>query len=237
VSFPDLPIFKKYFIPECSSKIRSIFEKKQPKITMKQTLLWAMLLGSLYACQQKTSETSSAPDSTASTQAELQMGAKNWEVLAGTDPAKVTCDSVCMAIYDQFTVKTKDYDNAPGEVITVTDNRSQQTFSIDLEDAYFNGVVGNLAIIDMGTGNIREVALYDLTQQKIVTTIGGIVNDLSIKNGQLVFELLMDEDQVKALKLPECKNDDREWSGYTEAVTFDFATQKLNHSKQYNCVK
>ena len=204
------------------------------KITYLFTLLVAM------SCQQKNSESATTTD-TSSVIKPINTEANDFVPFVGADSATVACDSNCVVTYSNYTFKLKTNTDEPGETITVTDNMTKNTHSLVIKEAegaqYFKGLVGNLAMIDAGTGNLRDMAIYDVATQKNIMYFRGIFDQPIIKNKKMTFAQTMDEVKVKSLKLPACKNDNLEWSGYTENLIFDFATKKPINTLKYTCIK
>ncbi len=163
-------------------------------------------------------------------------------LIAGSDPTqKMSCPDSCEIIYQDYTVDTKAHQETVGESITITNNKTEDQYNIEIKEAegaqYFNGLLGNIAMIDIGTGSIRDLAIYDLQTQKVITILKGLVNDATIKDRKLNYEALLSEQRVKELKLPACSNPNLEVSGYTETMIYDFVIKKSVSTQKYDCLK
>lgn len=160
-------------------------------------------------------------------------------LLAGSDTTqRVACaEGTCEIIYTDYTVTTSPLYEAPGERIVITYHDTQVSLEIKETAGYFVGLVGDYALIDIGTGNIRELAVYDLPGRKVAALLQGLIEDPVIKEGGLHYTILLASDKVVALKLPPCTNPDLEISGYTEAIRYDFSTQKSISTQTYHCIQ
>jgi hypothetical protein len=207
----------------------------------KATYLFALLVA--MSCQTKQPETTNETTGVAKDSVSQNPAAETGRMLlTGSDASlKMSGTDSCEIVYQDYTVATKSHQDATGEDIVVINNKTNAQATIKIKEAegiqYFNGLVGNCALIDIGTGNVREMAIYDLQTNKVVTILKGIVNDASIKDRKLSYAILLSDNQVKALKLPTCSNADLEISGYTEAMTYDFTTKKSVSTQKYDCIK
>ncbi len=164
------------------------------------------------------------------------------KLIVGSDPAQnMSCPDSCEITYQDYTVDIKAHQEAVGESITITNHKTKAQYNIEIKEAenaqYFNGLLGNIAMIDFGTGSIRDLAIYDLQTQKVLTILKGLVNDASITDGKLSYATLMSAQRVKELKLPACSNPNLEISGYAETMNFDFVTNKTVSTQKYDCIK
>jgi hypothetical protein len=208
-----------------------------------QKLLFSLVMMAALGCQTK--QASSTIENTAAVEDTISQNTSSENVptlLQGSDASlKMVCQDSCEIGYQDYTIATKPHTDAPGEDIMVTNNMTKAKTIIEIKEAdgaqYFNGLVGTYAVIDIGTGNIRDLAIYDLKTNKVASILQGIINDASVINGKLSYTTLLADDKVKALKLPPCSNLDLEISGYTETMTYDFVTKKSVSTQKYDCIK
>lgn len=194
----------------------------------------------MMSCQEKPSQNS--VDSLA-VQADSLMGdstsvgLENQLIVGSETPQKVVCHDSCDITYQNCTIFTKPNQDGIGDAIVVVYNNAQQEVISDDNAQYFYGKLGNYLFLDIGTGNVRAIAIYDWVQNKMLTTIDGILGDAKIIDNKLIYSQLMADDAVKSLNLSPCSNPDLEVSGYTEELYYDLETQKVISTKKYKCVQ
>jgi hypothetical protein len=163
------------------------------------------------------------------------------KLIVGTDEfVSNTCFDSCIYEYTDYTVITKAHSDSPGEGIVITIKKNILKSYIDVRDEYkaqyFGGIVNDKAIIDVGTGLIRTIFIYDLTSKCLVDSIKSIVDEPKVINGKLFYSTMMAKDKVKAMNLPLCDNPDIEFSGYVEYIYYNFMNGKKTSSNEYKCI-
>ena len=165
------------------------------------------------------------------------VGLENQLIVGSETPQKVVCQDSCEITYQNCTIFTKPNQDGLGDAIVVAYNNAKKDVISGDDAQYFYGKSGNYLFLDIGTGNVRTVAIYDWIQNKMLITIDGIFGDVKIVGNKLIYSQLMDDATVKSLKLSPCSNPDLEVSGYTEELSYDLETHKIISTKKYHCVK
>ncbi len=127
--------------------------------------------------------------------------------------------------YKSFTV-SKTYNEELGETIIINNNK--ELFTIDEYPAYFQGLVDNFLILDLGSSTTRELKIYDLDQKKVIFE-SIYYNNLIVKNKKLYFNT--DLNISNRNNQPDCP----EMQSIIEKHIFAFNTLKLIKSGTYDC--
>ena len=196
-----------------------------------------MIAFQMMSCQEKSSQKSVEISTVKVMGDSTSVGLENQLIVGSETPQKVVCQDSCEITYQNCTIFTKPNQDGLGDAIVVAYNNAKQHVISDDDAQYFYGKSGNYLFLDIGTGNVRTVAIYDWIQNKILVTIDGIFGDVKIVDNKLIYNQLMDDDAVKSLELSPCSNPDLEVSGYTEELSYDLETHKITSTKKYTCVK
>lgn len=192
-------------------------------------------------CQQ--SRSGSTTDTPQDSTAQVTQMENTAALVAGSDSAlHVTCsEEGCEFVYAGYTVTTRSRQEAPGEVIAIIHHTTKIQTTLEIKEAegaqYFVGMVGKYVLIDIGTGNIRKLAVYDLSAQSVATLLNDIVNDAFIRDKQLNYTVLLTTDNATGSKLPPCSGTTLEMSGYTELMRYNFKTRKSISTQTYDCIQ
>lgn len=192
----------------------------------------------LAGCQQKPASDESVQQPTADS---VQTATSS--LFAGTDPAtSSTCLDSCIITYPSYRVITKPHTGGMGDHITLinTETDDQQAIVAPGEGGaqYFAGLSGNNVFVDIGTGVVRQIFVYDLARKKSVALLDNVIESPVLRNGQLSYLAQMTPERATQLKLPACTGQQHELSGsYQERMTFDLNTNKLIPSGNYECIR
>ena len=165
----------------------------------------------------------------------------------GTDSCSVSIDNKSM-IYDYFYYKVIVNDNIDttkdgiyrdvGEKIQVYNNQDIIFQNLGKKMAYyFIGIVGDLLILDSGTGPGRGIHIIDLISRKEIFTGNDAGNGVKISDSKLIFYEKVENinEEVK----PECSqeliNIGVEFLGYSEKLIYDLTKKELLRTGTYKC--
>ncbi len=196
-----------------------------------------MIAFQMMSCQEKTSQKSADTSTVQAMGDSTFVGLENQLIVGSETPQKVVCQDSCEITYQNCTILTKPNQDGLGDAIVVAYNNAKQHVVSDDDAQYFYGKSGNYLFLDIGTGNVRSLAIYDWIQNKMLVTIDGIFGDVKMADNKLIYSQLMDDAAVKSLNLSPCSNPDLEVSGYTEELSYDLETHKITSTKKYTCVK
>ena len=127
--------------------------------------------------------------------------------------------------YKSFTVSKK-HSEELGEIIIINNNK--ELFIIDEYPAYFQGLVDNFLILDLGSSATRELKIYDLDRKKVILE-SIYYNNLVVKNKKIYFKT--DLNISDGNNKPDCP----EMQSTIEKHIFNFKTLKLIKSGNYDC--
>ena len=127
--------------------------------------------------------------------------------------------------YKSFTVSKKHNEDL-GETIIINNNK--EVFTIDEYPAYFQGLVDNFLILDLGSSATRGLKIYDLVQKKIIFK-SIFYNNLVVNNKKIYFKT--DLNISDGNNKPYCP----EMQSIIEEHIFDINTLKLIKSGNYEC--
>lgn len=196
-----------------------------------------MIAFQMMSCQEKSSQKSVEISTVKVMEDPTSVGLENQLIVGSETPQKVVCQDSCEITYQNCTIFTKPNLDGLGDAIVVAYNNAKQYVISDDDAQYFYGKSGNYLFLDIGTGNVRTLAIYDWIQNKMLVTIDGIFGDVKMVGNKLIYSQLMDDATVKSLNLSPCSNPDLEVSGYTEELSYDLETHKITSTKKYTCVK
>ncbi|MBM77693.1 MAG: hypothetical protein CL846_04365 [Crocinitomicaceae bacterium] len=138
--------------------------------------------------------------------------------------------------YQSYQITTTTHKETNGHVITIVNVKDQSTFTIG-EDwgRYFKGLIDNYMIIDQGTGQMRDLTIYDLSNQKIIFE-NGYVDELKVVNNQIhFFNQVEIKKEANKPKCPQRLIDIGYGIGYVEKLIYDMDKNKLYRTKKFEC--
>jgi hypothetical protein len=160
--------------------------------------------------------------------------------LGSEEFVKNICNDTCIIVYKSYTVITHPHNSSPGEEILITDNNNKRKNFIDVKDEYkaqyFSGIINDKAIINVETGLIISVFIYDLKAQRLVDSLYGIFDEPIVLDDKLYYSIIMTNEEVKRLNLPICDNPNKEFSGYVEYMYYDLKNRKVTSSGKLKCI-
>ena len=161
----------------------------------------------------------------------------NSNKFPGTDVYELTGHTESpVYTYPSFQITTVPHKETNGYVITIKNIENESAFTIGEEwGLYFQGLIGHYMIIDEGTGNMRDLSVYDLQEQKMVFR-NGYVGSLEVIEGKIHF---LDQVQIKKeSEKPECPQeliDIGYGIGYVEKLIYDIDKGKMKRTGEYQC--
>ena len=161
----------------------------------------------------------------------------NGNTLMNTDLYELTNNEGSKVYnYNAYKITTTVHKETNGSIIAIYNKENDSSFTIGEEwGLYFQGLIGNYVIIDEGTGNMRDLSVYDIQQQKMVFR-NGYVGSLEIIEREIHF---FDQVQInKETEKPECPQeliDIGYGIGYVEKLSYEITQKKLNRSGKYLC--
>ena len=157
----------------------------------------------------------------------------------GTDSCNVSIDNKSMIYdYSSYQVVVNDNIDAVGENIQVYNNQDIEFLNLGKGMSYyFIGIVGDLLILDSGTGSVRGIHIIDLISSKEIFTGTDFGEGFKILDSKLIFydkvENINEEDK------PECSqeliNIGVEFLGYSEKLIYDLTKKQLLRTGIYKC--
>jgi len=158
-------------------------------------------------------------------------------LLKGTDKCTVnkSSDSVKFR-YKDYDVSVSPHEESNGYIIKISSGKTGKTFTYGNESGgFFQGISNNCAIIDYGTGQIREVRIFNLqTGKQLFKHL--YVGDLELSEKKLHFR---DKVTIRDKKRrPSCPKElvGLEYGiGYTEKMYFDMQKRKLIRTGKFEC--
>lgn len=138
--------------------------------------------------------------------------------------------------YEDYVVNTQRHIEYNGDVVSITDKTTNGFIEIGKEEScFFVGIYQHYAIIDEGTGQMRTLSIYDISQQEMIFTTS-YVNEITLKKSELFFDDKVEiEDQTK---IPECSKELQEIEygiGYVEHFIYSFEQNELTRTGKYEC--
>ena len=162
------------------------------------------------------------------------------ETLLAKNSDSFTCldygDSIIYS-YENYTVKTSPHPEYNGSIIEIRYHKYGSKVIVGKENsAFFMGLYGDNAIIDAGTGQIRQLTILDAIVTDRTYFKDSYVNDLRIENGFLYLEQPIEEEYVNPK--PECPEKFKgmeDYIGYVGVYQYDFKSKSLAFTGEYKC--
>jgi len=149
-------------------------------------------------------------------------------------------------IYQDYSIKIADKENAPGENIEIVLDSIGKTLSVpaSTEEGYFQGMARGHFFVDIGTApDVREIVLYTVTEGKLMQAYR--TNYLPAEppfisaNGGFWFYTPIAESDM--LQVPDCP-DKEKWVkdglrvGYGQRCVYNLVNRMLTKKSEYVCV-
>jgi hypothetical protein len=154
---------------------------------------------------------------------------------------KNSCNDTCIIVYKSYTVITHPHNGSCGEDIIITENNNNKRVNIiDVKDEYkaqyFSGIINDKAIINVETGLIISVFIYDLKSQRLVDSLKDIFNEPIVVDDKLYYSVILTKDKIKRLDLPTCDNPNLEFSGYIEFMYYNLENRNITSAGKFKCI-
>jgi hypothetical protein len=171
-----------------------------------------------------------------------QLNLKQKTLTPGSEEViKSNCKDTCIIVYKSYTVITYPHKGSLGEDIIITENNNKKRVNIiDVKDEYkaqyFSGIINDKAIINVETGLIISVFIYDLKSQRLVDSLNGIFNEPIVLDDKLYYSIILTNEKLERLDLPTCDNPNLEFSGYIEFMYYNLENRKITSAGKFKCI-